>query len=101
MLDGHKLVTMGAVVSNNPNVAPSLNAVDGERTLDIPAVYLCDLDETACTAAFAVRIINIPDYAYNTSVYAVPYFIVEIDGVETIVYGDMQTNTYNGALSNG
>ena len=86
------------MVSNDSNFTIG-SEVDGERTLDIPAVYLCDLDEIENTAAFAVRVINIPDYAFNTTVYAVPYFTVEIDGVTTTVYGSVQNSTYNEALN--
>jgi len=81
-IDGYKLISMGAIVSN------------AKSELDIPAVYLCDLE--ADSASFAVRVINIPEANYGDEITAVPYFVVEIDGVETTIYGEAQTATYNG-----
>ena len=81
-IDGNKLISMGAIVSN------------AKSELDIPAVYLCDLE--ADSASFAVRVINIPEANYGDEITAVPYFVVEIDGVETTVYGEAQVASYNG-----
>ena len=81
-IDGNKLISMGAIVSN------------AKSELDIPAVYLCDLE--ADSASFAVRIINIPEANYGDEITAVPYFVVEIDGVQTTIYGEAQVATYNG-----
>ncbi len=84
-VDGYKLITMGAIVSNS------------KSELDIPAVYLCDLE--ADSASYAVRVINIPEANFGDEITAVPYFVVEIDGVETTVYGEAQVASYNGALN--
>ncbi len=81
-LDNYKLKGMGAIVSND------------KSTLDIPAVYLCDYAEDA--VSYAVRIINIPDVNYDSEITAVPYFVVEIDGQDVVVYGEAQVATYNG-----
>ena len=81
-IDGNKLISMGAIVSN------------AKSELDIPAVYLCDLEADA--ASFAVRIINIPEANYGDEITAVPYFVVEIDGVQTTIYGEAQVASYNG-----
>ena len=81
-IDGNKLISMGAIVSN------------AKSELDIAAVYLCDLE--ADSASFAVRVINIPEANYGDEITAVPYFVVEIDGVETTVYGEAQVASYNG-----
>ncbi|MBQ3202283.1 MAG: carbohydrate binding domain-containing protein [Clostridia bacterium] len=81
-IDGNKLISMGAIVSN------------AKSELDIPAVYLCDLE--ADSASFAVRVINIPEANYGDEITAVPYFVVEIDGVETTIYGEAQVASYNG-----
>ncbi len=84
-INGYKLISMGAIVTN------------GVSTLDIPAVYLCDLGDDS--ASFAVRIINIPGDKYDVAVTATPYVVVEIDGVQTTIYGAAQTNSYNGTLN--
>ena len=81
-IDGYKLVKMGAIVSN------------AKSELDIPAVYLCDLE--ADSASFAVRVINIPEANYGDAITAIPYFVVEIDGVQTTIYGEAQVASYNG-----
>ncbi len=83
-IDGYKLVSMGAIVSNS------------KSELDIKATYLCDLDAENGTASYAVRIINIPEANYDSEITAIPYFVVEIDGVETTIYGEAQVATYNG-----
>jgi len=84
-VDGYKLLSMGAVVTN------------GVESADIPAVYLYDLKEN--TATFAVRVIEIPPNGYNTDVTATPYIILEIDGVATTIYGEAQTCSYNDAMN--
>ena len=83
-VNGYKLISMGAIVSN------------GVSEADIPAVYLCDLTDTS--ASYAVRVIKIPASKYDVEITAIPYFVVEIDGVETTIYGEIQTGTYNGVL---
>ena len=81
--DGYKLLGMGALVTN------------GRDTVDIPAVYLWGLQET--TATFAVRIVEIPAFAYDWAVTATPYMVLEVDGIATTIYGEAQTCTYNQA----
>ena len=81
-INGYKLVKMGAIVSN------------AKSELDIEAKYLCDLE--ADSASFAVRVINIPEANYGDAITAVPYFVVEIDGVATTIYGEAQVASYNG-----
>ena len=84
-VNGYKLLSMGAIVTN------------GFDTRDVPAVYLCGLKDD--TASFAVRIIEIPNFAYNYDITATPYIILEIDGVVTTIYGEAHTASYNGALA--
>ena len=84
-LNGYKLISMGAVVTN------------GKSSVDIPAVYLYEWEET--TATFAVRLVNIPADKLDVAITATPYVIVEIDGVETTIYGEAQTSTYNEVLN--
>ena len=103
MNGNYKLVNMGAIVTNNPNLGNNgsafyLDAVDGKKTIDIPAVYLCDLE--ADSAAYTVRIRNIPEANYDTGVYARPYYVFDYNGTEITVYGDIVGASYNGKLSN-
>ena len=84
-LNGYKLISMGAVVTN------------GVSTTDIVAAKLCDLTDDS--ASFAVRIINIPGDKLHVAITATPYIVVEIDGVRTTIYGAAQTSSYNEALN--
>ena len=81
-INGYKLIKMGAIVSN------------AKSELNIEAKYLCDLE--ADSASFAVRVINIPEANYGDEITAIPYFVVEIDGVATTIYGEAQVASYNG-----
>lgn len=99
----YKLVGMGAIVTNNPNVGNDggvfyKDAVDGKKVIDVPAVYLCNLE--ADSAAFTVRIRNIPEANYDSGIYARPYYIFDYNGTEITVYGDIVGASYNGKLSN-
>jgi len=82
---GYKLLDMGALVSN------------GTMTLDVKAVYLFEWDET--WASYAVRIINIPTERYDAAITATPYFVIEVDGQAVTVYGEPQTQSFNGVLN--
>ena len=99
----YKLVSMGAIVTNNPNVGNNggafyLDAVDGKKVIDVPAVYLCDLEPDS--AAYTVRVRNIPEANYDSAIYARPYYVFDYNGTEITVYGDIVGATYNGKLSN-
>ena len=87
-----KLVGMGTVVTNDAIIGDSkftLDNVNDKSVLNIPAVYLCDLEQDSC--AFAVRIINIPNTELERTIYARPYYIVEVDGEQIVVYGDVDS----------
>ena len=93
----YNLVRMGAVMTNNASVGQSntnfnLSAVNGTKVIDIEGKYLATLSEAS--VAFAVRIIDIPERHYGTEIYARPYFVYEEDGEEVVVYGDIQSDTY-------
>lgn len=93
----YSLVRMGAVMTNNATVGQSnanftLDAVNGTKVIDIQGKYMAALTET--NVAFAVRILDIPERHHGTSVYARPYFVYEEAGEEVIVYGDIQSDTY-------
>lgn len=80
-IDDYKLIKMGAIATN------------GVDTIDIPCVYLCDLEPDSC--GFAVRIINIPTDKYDVPITSTPYFVIEVDGVQCTVYGETRTASYN------
>lgn len=86
-----KLIGMGAVVTNDAAVgeggALTLEAVNGASVVDVPTVYLQEVSADSC--AFATRIINIPDSAMSRKLYARPYCIIEVDGEQITVYGDI------------
>ena len=83
-VNGYKLINMGVIASN------------GVSEVDIPCVYLCDLEATS--AAFAARVINIPADKYDVEITFTSYFVVEIDGEQVTVNGDVVTASYNGIL---
>lgn len=98
----YKLMRMGAIVTNNTSVGTDgssffLDKADGGRTIDIPAVYLCELEDAS--TAFAVRITNIPDSKTDAAIYARPYYVFDLNGTEITVYGDIVGASYNGKLS--
>lgn len=87
-----KLIGMGAVVTNDMVVGEgvlTLEAVNGTKVVDVPTVYLQEVSEDSC--AFATRIINIPDSAMSRKLYARPYCIIEVDGEQITVYGDIDS----------
>ena len=85
-----KLVAMGAVMTNDAAVGTTeftLEDVHGDNVIDVPVVYLQEADADSC--AFAIRIIDIPDSALEHTIYARPYYVVEVDGQLITVYGDV------------
>ena len=85
-----KLVAMGAVMTNDDAVgatAFTLADVYGDSVIDVPAVYLQEAGEESC--AFATRIIDIPESALERTIYARPYYVVEVNGEQITVYGDV------------
>lgn len=94
----YRLITMGAVMTNDPAVGTDRKALvlenaQGGRTIDIPAVFLCGLTDT--TASYAVRVVDIPWRHKDTRIYARPYYVFEIDGQRMTVYGDIYSRSYN------
>ena len=45
-------------------------------------------------AKFAFRVINIPADKLDVAVTMTPYYVVEIDGVETTLYGEDVIGSY-------
>ncbi len=94
-----KLVAMGAVVTNNAAIGTGTGEQGGlvrenaneSTVLDINARVLYALDETTCT--FAVRIIHIEGNE-KRAIYARPYFVVEVNGVQETVYGEVTQKSH-------
>ena len=88
---GHtcKLVGMGSVVTNQEGVDSVLENVNGTTVIDVPVVYLTEWDADSCS--FAIRIINIPDTQLERAIYARPYYIIEANGEQIVVYGEVNS----------
>ena len=99
--DLYTLVKAGAVMTNNMTVGKgdmTLASVDGKKTINVDAKYLCEVEEDAF--AFAVRILNIPDQGLDTNIFARPYYVYEDeDGNEVVVYGSTKSENYNHAAN--
>lgn len=95
----YRLLSMGAVMTNDPAVGADRNALvlestqGSHRTIDIPAVFLCGLTDTS--ASYAVRVVNVPWSHRDTRIYARPYYVFEKDGQPVTVYGDIYSRSYN------
>ena len=94
----YQLLTMGAIATSSNIETLDKAAFNGENVIDIAAVYLFSHDEDSVT--YAVRVINIPELGKDTTVRVCAYYVVLIDGVETVIYDDqVYEQTYNGALA--
>lgn len=80
-IGGYKVLGMGATAANNV------------ETIDIPCVYLCDLESESCS--YAIRIKKIPTDKYDENITVVPYVVLEMDGEVVTVYGAAQIANYN------
>ena len=95
----YKVVSMGAVVTNDPVAAKDAaqmvreNAGVNRKVVDVAGKRLCDVTDTTCS--FAVRVINLPDKGKNTAIACRPYCVVQAaDGTQQTVYGDIHVSTY-------
>ena len=86
------LIETGAVVSNQSGDNLTLESVDGGKTIKIIAKYLTDWETDSI--AYAVRIVNIPDGAETTEIYARAYYTYEKDDETVTIYGDVISDTY-------
>jgi len=84
-----KLVGVGSVVTNQEGITPELDNVNDNTVINVPTVHIQEADEDSC--AFATRIINIPEQALERTIYMRPYYIVEVDGEQITVYGDVDS----------
>ena len=80
--NGYKLIESGAIAS-----------AENAGSVTIKGERMCDLDENG-KALFAYRVINIPTDKQDVEITMTPYYIVEIDGVETTVYGAARIGSY-------
>ncbi|MBQ6849295.1 MAG: hypothetical protein IJN76_04480, partial [Clostridia bacterium] len=80
---------MGAMVSNNGTVPTSLET--NANLINIKAKYLYNLEDAS--AAYAVRVVGIPAEYQDVEIIAVPYIICEADGVEIVLFDDVQQNS--------
>lgn len=92
-----QLIGVGAIVTNDANVGKgemTLDAVDGKKTVNVEAKYLCEV--AADRFAFAVRVIHIPESHFATNIYARPYYIYQDEeGNVMTVYGDVKMGNYD------
>jgi len=93
-----KLVMMGAVMSNDPAAALDLNNLKEDKSvIDVQAIHFFDVDEQS--AAYAVRVVDIPENHKDTLIYSRPYYIYEdADGNEVVCYGAIESATYNSLI---
>ena len=79
------MLGLGVIATNGFDTV----TIKGER------LYAPEEDSTR----FAFRIIDIPADQMDVAITMTPYYVIEIDGVENVVYGESQTKTYNEANS--
>ena len=78
--NGYKLLELGVVASNGVSEV----TIKGER--------MYELEDGI--AKFAFRVINIPADKLDVEITMTPYYIVEIDGVATTLYGEAVVGSY-------
>lgn len=81
------LVSMGAVATLDPTIANDPAAFTVSNGLNVPAKYLCHLEDTMCR--FAVRITNVPAANRDSIIYVRPYYVIEVEGEQQTVYADV------------
>ena len=98
-VNGYKLITMGAVLSNNRaelGHVPNLDDVDDIRATDVPVQYIYSINKATGIVTFAIRLKNIPDQYKDREIDILPYIIFQDEaGAERILYGDSACAAYN------
>ena len=74
-----------------------MKASNGISETTIEGIRMYDLEGD--NAKFAFRVIQIPADKLDVEITMTPYYIVEIDGVETTIYGEAQTGSYNAVAN--
>ena len=97
----HRLVSVGAVVTNDPEIGLSQSRMVREsassKTKDVTAVYANDL--SADEMKYAVRVTNIPWIKSDAIIYARPYYVFEADGEQYTVYGETFSANYDDNIN--
>ena len=83
--NGYKLLKVGVIASN------------GKSETNIEGLRMYELEEDC--AKFAFRIINIPADKLDVEITMTPYYVVEIDGEATTIYGEAETSSYNAVAN--
>lgn len=96
--EAYTLLRMGALVTNKAafgedELAMTLSGVNGITVVNVPVVYVWNVSASGCS--YAVRVVNVPQSAADTQIYARPYYVFEKDGEEIVVYGDIVHRSYN------
>ena len=99
--EAYKLVDMGVVLTIDPNCGLSAEkmVVGAEGTVDVPIVYLYNLDPDTGAASFAVRVTNIPKHCTDVIIYARPYYVYEnAEGERVEVYDQVEYDNYDAHI---
>ena len=99
--EAYKLVDMGVVLTIDPNCGLSAEemVVGAEGTVDVPIVYLYNLDPDTGAASFAVRVTNIPKHCTDVIIYARPYCVYEnAEGERVEVYDQVEYDNYDAHI---
>lgn len=88
------LVRMGALLTANATLGGNTDGMvrGAAGVTDVAVTALWDTSSTACS--YAVRMMNIPASAVGRTVYARAYYVVQYQGAEVVVYGDIDATTY-------
>ena len=96
----YTVVRVGAVMSLDPDAANAgltLESTNADRsTIDVVGRKRWTYNDTdmANGYSYAVRIVNIPERHFGTTIYARPYVIVQAGERTVTLYGQMQQGTY-------
>lgn len=105
----YKLVTAGAVMTNDKTVGEDPDAfkieytsdATGSKVINIPATKLFAkyhkeyFNDPETGIVYAVRIVNIPEDHITTMIYARPYYVYETeDGEQFTIYGEIESDAY-------
>ena len=88
------LVAMGALLTANAAIGTNIDGMvrGAAGVTDATAKTLWDVTANGCS--YAVRMSNIPDVAVGRTIYARPYYVVQYQGTEVVVYGEIDATTY-------
>lgn len=88
------LVGMGALLTANATLGGNADGMvrGAAGVTDVAVTALWDVSSAACS--YAVRMMNIPASAVGRTVYARAYYVVQYQGAEVVVYGDIDATTY-------